>query len=297
MSQTSPKVSVIIPSYNRANYILDTIKSVQAQTYKNWEMIILDDGSDDNTQEVVEQIEDDRIHFIKNKRIGIVGAIKNMGIAKSSGELIAFIDSDDLWAVEKLEKQVNALQQYPEAGFCLTNGYNFKNLDEPTEFFYKQKEGLIYDNIFFSCFQSEVAGYTQALMFRRECINTVGSFQEVKSFSDVDFIIALAKNFAAIILYEPLVFRRLHDANYITPNWKKSYYEGIDVIEEYKRDLPWKISHNAFFRLYINFGESCLMHSEKKDAIKQFFKAWKYATFSIVPLKKIAKALLFKTKN
>ena len=67
MGQTSPKVSVIIPSYNRANYISDTIKSIQAQTYKNWEMIILDDGSDDNIQEIVEQVEDDRIHFIKNK--------------------------------------------------------------------------------------------------------------------------------------------------------------------------------------------------------------------------------------
>jgi glycosyltransferase involved in cell wall biosynthesis len=118
MNQLSPKVSVIIPSYNRANYIADTIKSVQDQTYENWEMIILDDGSDDNTQEIVGQIEDNRIHFIKNKRIGIVGAIKNMGITKSSGELIAFIDSDDLWAAEKLEKQVKALQQFPEAGFC-----------------------------------------------------------------------------------------------------------------------------------------------------------------------------------
>jgi glycosyltransferase involved in cell wall biosynthesis len=296
MNQLSPKVSVIIPSYNRANYIADTIKSVQDQTYENWEMIILDDGSDDNTQEIVGQIEDNRIHFIKNKRIGIVGAIKNMGITKSSGELIAFIDSDDLWAAEKLEKQVKALQQFPEAGFCLTNGYNFKNLDEPTEFFYKQKEGLICDNIFFSCFKSEVAGFTQALMFRRECIKAIGSFKEAKSFSDTDFIIALAKNFKAVILYEPLVFRRLHDANYITPNWKKSYYEGIDVIEEYKKDLPWKISHSAFFRLYINFGESCLKHSEKKEAVKQFFKAWKYAPFSIVPLKKIGKTLLLQQK-
>ena len=294
MNQTIPKVSIIIPTYNRANYISDTIKSIQAQTYNNWEMIVLDDGSDDNTEEIVEQIKDHRIHFIKIGKIGIVGAIKNMGIIKSSGELIAFTDSDDLWAAKKLEKQVMALQQYPEAGFCLTNGYNFKNVNEPLEFFYKQNKGFTYDNIFLSSFKSEVAGFTQALMFRRECINTVGNFQEIKSFSDVDFIITLAKNFKAVILYEPLVFRRLHDANYITPNWKKSYYEGIDVIEEYKKDLPWKISHNAFFRLYINFGESCLKHAEKREAIRQFLKAWKYAPFNIVPLKKIAKALVFK---
>jgi glycosyltransferase involved in cell wall biosynthesis len=297
MNQLSPKVSVIIPSYNRANYIADTIKSVQDQTYENWEVIILDDGSDDNTEEIVEQISDSRVHFIKAGRIGIVSAIKNLGISKSSGELIAFIDSDDLWAAEKLEKQVVALQQYPEAGFCLTNGYNFKNVDEPLEFFYKQNEGLICDNIFFSCFKSEVAGFTQALMFRRECINAAGLFKETKPFSDIDFIIALTKNFKAIILYEPLVFRRLHDANHMKLNWKKNYYQGIELIEEHKKDLPRTISNNAFFKLYINFGESCLKHFEKKEAITKFLKAWKYAPFSIVPLKKIAKALLFTTKN
>jgi glycosyltransferase involved in cell wall biosynthesis len=296
MSQKSSKLSIIIPTYNRANYIADTIKSVQAQTYKNWEMIILDDGSDDNTQEIVEQIGDDRIRFIKNKRIGIVSAIKNLGITKSTGELIAFVDSDDLWATDKLEKQVAALKQYPEAGFCLTNGYNFKNVGEQLEFFYKRNEGLIYDDIFFSCFKSEVAGFTQALMFRRECINTVGLFREAKRFSDIDFIISLSKSFKAIILYEPLVFRRLHDANHMKLNWRTNYYHGIELIQEYKKELPGTISNNAFFRLYINFGESCLKHSEKREAIMQFFKAWKYAPFSIVPMKKIAKVLLSKTK-
>jgi glycosyltransferase involved in cell wall biosynthesis len=296
MNQLSPKVSVIIPSYNRANYIADTIKSVQDQSYKNWEMIILDDGSNDNTQEIVERIGDDKIHFIKNKRLGIVSAIKNLGIANSTGELIAFIDSDDLWAEDKLEKQVMALQQFPEAGFCLTNGYNFKNINEPLDFFYKQNKGFIYDNIFFSCFKSEVAGFTQALMFRRECINAAGLFKETKPFSDVDFIISLAKNFKAIILYEPLVFRRLHDANHMKLNWKKNYYQGIELIQEYQKELPGTISNNAFFRLYINFGESCLKHSEKKQAITKFLKAWKYAPFSIAPLKKIAKTLLLQQK-
>ena len=105
------------------------------QTYKNWELIIIDDGSDDDTEEVISQLNDERIQFYKAGRIGINGKIKNTGIEKANGELIAFIDSDDLWAETKLEKQVSALQQYPEAAFSLTGGFNFKKINRSVDFF------------------------------------------------------------------------------------------------------------------------------------------------------------------
>ena len=107
-----------MPTYNRANYIDKTIESVRNQTYNNWELIIVDDGSEDNTGETVSRIKDERIRFYKAGRIAINGKIKNIGIEKANGELIAFIDSDDLWAETKLEKQIAALQEYPEAAFC-----------------------------------------------------------------------------------------------------------------------------------------------------------------------------------
>src|ERR1041385_97100 len=119
----SPKVSIIMPTYNRAKYIVDTIESIRSQTYQNWELIIVDDGSEDNTEELINQIKDGRIKFYKAGRIGKVGKIKNIGLEKANGELIAFIDSDDLWAPTKLETQVAVFDEYPEAGFCLTGGY------------------------------------------------------------------------------------------------------------------------------------------------------------------------------
>ena len=194
---------------------------------------------------------------------------------KVKGELIAFIDSDDLWATSKLEKQVAALQQYPEAGFSLTGGYNFRKLSKPIDFFYKEKDGIKYDNVFISIFRSEVAAFAQALMFRKKCLSVAGSFKEVKSFSDIDFIISLARHFNAVILYEPLVYRRLHDANYITPNWEKSFYEGIEIIQANKEILPSKVARNAFFRLYINFGEKSLSYKQIGKAINKFFNAWR----------------------
>src|SRR5258705_5279593 len=122
----SPMISIVLPTYNRAGLILETIESVRQQTYSNWELLIIDEGSLDNTEELVRQLNDDRIKYFKlSVRINVT-ATRGEGVARSKGELIAFIDSDDLWDETKLEKQVAAFNKYPDAGFCLTGGYNFK---------------------------------------------------------------------------------------------------------------------------------------------------------------------------
>lgn len=291
-TDTCQKVSIILPTYNRAAYIVETIESIRKQTYPNWELIIVDDGSDDNTEEVIGKLKDERIQFYKAGRIGINGKIKNIGLEKASGELVAFIDSDDLWDVTKIEKQVAVLHQYPEAGFSLTGGYNFRQPGEPIDYFYKYREGIKYENVFNSFFTSELPGYTQALMFRKKCIAVTGSFKEAKSFSDLEFILNLAYHFKAVILYEPLLYRRIHDTNYVHSNWEKSYYEGIEIIRSYKKISGPKKIRDALFRLYINFGEDCLLYKERRKAVNFFFTAWKNKPFSFIPLKKIAKAIL-----
>ena len=286
-----------MPTYNRAKYIVETIESIRNQTYQNWELIIVDDGSDDNTEKLIEEIEDNRIRFYKAGRIGIGGKIKNIGLEKAVGELIAFIDSDDLWGQTKLEKQIIALRQYPEAEFSLTGGYNFRNLNEPLEYFYKQREGVKYGNIFTAFFKSEVSATIPSLIMRKQCVQITGGFKETRPFSDMDFILSLASHFKAIILYEPLFYRRLHDTNDSSSNWVKRHYQGIEMIRSYKSSLPPKVVTDSLFRSYINFGEKYLLHKESGKAIHQFFKAWKNKPFSIVPLKKIAKAVLYTFKK
>ena len=105
---------------------METIESIRQQTYSEWELHVIDDGSEDNTEKLVSSINDRRIHFYKAGRIGVLGKLKNLGLYKSKGALIAFMDSDDLWAQDKLAKQVDAFNRYPDAGFCLTGGYSFK---------------------------------------------------------------------------------------------------------------------------------------------------------------------------
>lgn len=293
----NPKVSIILPTYNRAGLIIETIESIRHQTYSNWELIIVDDGSDDNTEKIIVQIQDNRIQFYKAGRIGIVGRIKNIGIEMSNGELIAFIDSDDLWANTKLEKQIAALNQYPDAGFSLTGGYNFKEPGKPIEYFYRQKEGIRYDDVFIAIFRSEVSTTMPSLMLRKECLQTVRAFKESKPFSDVEFILDLANHFKAVILYEPLFYRRIHDANDSDTNWIKRHHEGIELISSYKNSLPKKIVTDSLFRSYLNFGEKCLKYKERGEAISSFFSAWKQKPFSILPLKKTAKAIIYFLKG
>ena len=276
---------------------METIESIRNQTYKNWELLIIDDGSYDDTEEQVGAIGDDRITFFRAGRIANASKIKNIGLEKAKGDLVAFIDSDDLWASNKLEKQVNALQQYPEAGFSLTGGYNFRNINEPEEYFYKQRQGVGYGNLFISFFKSELAAFTQALLFRKKCLAATGLFNEHKFPSDVYFILSLASNFSAVILYEPLVYRRLHDTNYSSLNKEKMHKEGLGLIRSYKNSLPPKLYADSLFRSYINLGEHYLLLRANRKATIQFLKAWMNKPLSIAPLKKIGKAILVALKK
>lgn len=99
-------VSIIMPSYNTADFILDSIQSVLNQTYSNWELIIIDDNSDDNTLELINKLNDPRIKKIINKTNKGAAYCRNVGISAAKGRWIAFLDSDDLWDCTKLEKQI-----------------------------------------------------------------------------------------------------------------------------------------------------------------------------------------------
>lgn len=105
-------VSIIMPSYNTANYIGESINSVINQTYKNWELIIVDDCSTDNTDEIVNKfLKDERIKYLKNEKNSGAAISRNKALREAKGRWIAFLDSDDLWVPEKLEKQINFMEK------------------------------------------------------------------------------------------------------------------------------------------------------------------------------------------
>lgn len=109
-------VSIITPAYNAEKYIGDAIESVLAQTYKNWEMIIVNDGSKDHTEEVVRHYKDDRIKFHNLEKNSGVAVAMNTAISLAKGSILAFLDADDIWKPEKLRKHVD---------FMVKNNYGF----------------------------------------------------------------------------------------------------------------------------------------------------------------------------
>ena len=123
-------VSIVMPSYNTASYIAESIRSVQSQTYQNWELIIVYDCSTDNTDEVLECfLSDKRIKYIKNDQNSGAAISRNRALREAQGRWIAFLDSDDLWMPEKLEKQIS---------FMEANGYhfsytNYREIDEESQ--------------------------------------------------------------------------------------------------------------------------------------------------------------------
>lgn len=123
------KVSIIIPVYNAEKYIRDTVASVQAQTYTNWEIWLIEDSSEDGSRQVLEELaaqDSERIHAFFKENEGAAKA-RNFGLAKATGRYIAYLDADDLWSPEKLEKQLKYMEEN-QAAFCFT-GYEFANED------------------------------------------------------------------------------------------------------------------------------------------------------------------------
>ncbi len=121
-----PRVSIIVPVYNAEKYIEETVASVVAQTFADWELLLVEDGSSDGSRQAVERMlaerGDERLHLIVQKNAGAAAA-RNHGLLQASGRYIAFLDADDLWSPDKLEKQL-ALMEEKKAGFSFT-GYEF----------------------------------------------------------------------------------------------------------------------------------------------------------------------------
>ncbi|NET06155.1 MAG: glycosyltransferase [Merismopedia sp. SIO2A8] len=201
-----PTISVIIPAYNASKTILETIQSIQAQTFSDFELIVINDGSTDGTLDLLSQITDPRLKVFSYDNGGLPVA-RNRGIIQSSGEFISFIDADDLWKPDKLELQLEALKQHPEAGVA----YSWTAfINEKSEFLYAWEplffDGDVYSQLLVRNFISSGSN----ILVRRELIESVGEFDpSLKSVEDWDYYLRLAARcpFVLVPKYQ-ILYRR-----------------------------------------------------------------------------------------
>ncbi len=180
----SPKVSVIVATYNREKYLKEAIISVLEQTYCDFEIIVIDDGSTDNTHIMIESFQDPRLRYIKQENHGRSHA-RNVGLHLSKGQYIAFLDSDDLYLMHKLALQISYLDTHPKVGMIYTSAYCIDDNGNFISHQYKAKvSGSIYHKI---AFFIPVTITLPTVMLRRNIILKAGGFDEkMYRFEDTD---------------------------------------------------------------------------------------------------------------
>ena len=197
-----PLVSVIIPTYNRAWCLFEAIDSVLAQTYTNYALIVVDDGSTDDTNKLLSHCKG--ITVIQQTNQG-VSAARNRGIAASKGELIAFLDSDDLWQPEKLDAQVAFFRQHNEAMICQTEEIWIRNGRQIfPKHRHKKTSGFFFERSLELCLVSP-----SAVMMRRQLFDSVGLFDEnLPACEDYDLWLRVNLRFPIFLIDKALVIKR-----------------------------------------------------------------------------------------
>jgi glycosyltransferase involved in cell wall biosynthesis len=206
-----PKVSVITAAYNHVGFVRQSVESVLNQTYKDFEHIVVDDGSTDGTAEVLQSF-GSQIKYIRQRNCGTHAAI-NRGIRESAGGYIAIVDSDDAWLPQKLERQMSAIDRNPTAGMVYSRAYF---IDQAGEVRNNEPAGrdvgdldCAYEHILRdNCIPVVTA------VIRRECLDDVGFFDErLKALSDWEFWLRLALKWKIVFVPEVLALYRVHGHN------------------------------------------------------------------------------------
>ncbi len=203
-NQPPPAVSVIIPAYNRADMLQEAVDSVLAQTFTDFELIVVDDGSTDHTPEILAAYGDRIIHLTTVDRRG-VSAARNAGIERSSGGLVAFLDSDDLWLPGKLACQVEFFASRPEALICQTEETWIRNhVRVNPKNHHRKASGMIYDRSLDLCLISP-----SAVMMKRDLFHRVGTFDEdLPACEDYDLWLRVTCRFPVYLIDTPMIVKR-----------------------------------------------------------------------------------------
>lgn len=203
-----PEVSVVVPAYNSMKYLPETISSLLAQNYEDFEVIIVNDGSTDNTQEWGTQIQDSRVVCISQENRGLSGA-RNTGIRHAKGKYIAFLDADDLWHPSKLKKQVQELDNSADAGLVYSWVSYIDDQGRPTgKCLRNSATGMIWDILI----QHNIVECGSVAMVRRECFDKCGLFDEAlkSAVEDWDMWLRIATQYPFAVVREALTYYRQH---------------------------------------------------------------------------------------
>ena len=207
-----PLVSVVIPTYNHAHFLPDTLSTLIGQSYTNWQAIVVNNYSTDATEQVVAGFNDSRIRLINFSNKGVIAASRNRGIELASGEYVAFLDSDDLWSPDKLKCCLNILETQELDWVCHGEKWFGDGIDRPKDVFYGPEKNATFDSLLYrgNCIS------TSAVVVKRSLLLQVGGFSEAEEFvtaEDYHLWLRLVLNEAKLgFIKEILGAYRIHDS-------------------------------------------------------------------------------------
>jgi len=275
MSLRSPSVTVIIPTYNRAHLLGRSIKSVLGQTYRDIELIVVDDCSTDNTEEVIRSFSDERLlSFRLNENSGSPAAPTNKGIEAARGEYIAIQDSDDEWLPRKLEKQMDVFKKVSlEVAVVYTDVWRIRENGEkeynPSPHIMPE-DGIIYRKAL--GYRLEGIG-TQTLLIRKECFSKTGLFDEkLHMYIDTELLIRMSKYYYFYHLQEPLVnYFETPGSMVLNSNFESWILARKLILEKHFEDI--RKSRRLLATHYFSIGHHLYSRGEFRQARDYLMKS------------------------
>ncbi len=285
-----PKISVVIPAYNAMNYLPETLDNLLRQTYDDFEVIIVNDGSSDRIEQWFSQLQDRRIHLISQENKGLAEA-RNTGIFNAKGEYLAFLDADDLWEPTKLEKQLCVLEENPEVGLVYTWVEYINETGKSTGRILKhQFEGNVWEKLT----ECNLVECGSVAMVRRSSFDDVGIFDPNlgSCVEDWDMWLRIAARFPFKVVKEVLVYYRQH-SNSGSKNWQgmeksynlvieKAFFSAPKALERLKNKsyaaayfcIAWKPlqSCNRDYKIAINFRNLAIKYYPRICFSKEFIR-------------------------
>ena len=269
-----PTVSVIIPTYNRASMLREAIQSVLDQTYSDFEIIVVDDGSTDDTRKIVNAFFDKRIRYVFQENRGRSNA-RNHAFALAQGKYIAFLDSDDLFLPGKLEKQVAALEKEPGFGMVYSSAIcTDEQGKEIPPFMYKATaSGMIYRKV---AFYIPLTIILPTVVMRAEVLSQVGGFDEkMERFEDTDMWRRVARRYPILAIREPLCRIRRHSdnelANQDPENIMRALEYYINKVFNEDKDESLIFRKRGAARFYLRYGLAVILLNPERLASARGF--------------------------
>lgn len=278
MIKEMPKVSVIIPTYNYASFIVEAVESVLAQTFKDMEVIVVDDGSTDNTRDVLKRFNGKIIYLYQENR-GAPTA-RNKGIRAAQGEYLGFLDADDLWMPEKLEIQVPILDQDPEVGLVYANTYNVGALREHQLLSMANKSGGS-GRIFTKLLEGNFIP-SPSVLVRKSCFEEVGLFDDDMgklAAQDWDMWLRIARVYKVVYVDQVLAKYRYHTRN-MTSDLERSKAGRLYVLNKIFSDPSLKeLEPRAslyYSCVYYEYGEIYYILGEQEKARRDLMRSIRF---------------------